>query len=63
METNDINNSNNNETTSLNITDNDVNDILEENGITEDDGILDPEFEEIPEENYYNENQEEEMMI
>lgn len=59
METNDINNSNNNETTSLNITDNDVNDILEENGITEDDGILDPEFEEIPEENYYDENQRE----
>lgn len=57
METNDINNSNNNETTSLNITDNDVNDILEENGITEDDGILDPEFEEISEENYYDENQ------
>lgn len=51
METNDINNSNNNETTSLNITDNDVNDILEENGIIEDDGILDPEFEEISEEN------------
>jgi hypothetical protein len=57
METNDINNSNNNETTSLNITDNDVNDILEENGIIENDGILDPEFEEIPEENYYDENQ------
>lgn len=57
METNDINNSNNNETTSLNITDNDVNDILEENGITEDEGILDPEFEEISEENYYDENQ------
>lgn len=57
METNDINNSNNNETTSLNITDNDVNDILEENGITEDEGILDPEFEEILEENYYDENQ------
>ena len=57
METNDINNSNNNETTSLNITDNDVNDILEENGITENDGILDPEFEEIPEENHYDENQ------
>ena len=57
METNDINNSNNNETTSLNITDNDVNDILEENGITENEGILDPEFEEIPEENYYDENQ------
>nr|DAL92817.1 MAG TPA: ThiF family [Caudoviricetes sp.] len=57
METNDINNPNNNETTSLNITDNDVNDILEENGITEDEGILDPEFEEIPEENYYDENQ------
>ena len=57
METNDINNSNNNETTSLNITDNDVNDILEENGIIEDDGILDPEFEEIPEENNYDENQ------
>lgn len=57
METNDINNQNNNETTSLNITDNDVNDILEENGITEDDGILDPEFEEIPEENHYDENQ------
>ena len=57
METNDINNQNNNETTSLNITDNDVNDILEENGIIENDGILDPEFEEIPEENYYDENQ------
>lgn len=57
METNDINNQNNNETTSLNITDNDVNDILEENGITEDEGILDPEFEEISEENYYDENQ------
>lgn len=57
METNDINNQNNNETTSLNITDNDVNDILEENGITENEGILDPEFEEIPEENYYDENQ------
>lgn len=57
METNDINNSNNNETTSLNITDNDINDILEENGIIENDGILDPEFEEIPEENYYDENQ------
>lgn len=57
METNDINNPNNNETTSLNITDNDVNDILEENGITEDEGILDPEFEEISEENYYDENQ------
>lgn len=57
METNDINNSNNNETTSLNITDNDINDILEENGITEDDGILDPEFEEISEENHYDENQ------
>lgn len=57
METNDINNSNNNETTSLNIIDNDVNDILEENGITEDEGILDPEFEEISEENYYDENQ------
>lgn len=57
METNDINNSNNNETTSLNITDNDVNDILEENGITEDDGVLDPEFEEVLEENYYDENQ------
>lgn len=57
METNDINNQNNNETTFLNITDNDVNDILEENGITEDDGILDPEFEEIPEENHYDENQ------
>lgn len=57
METNDINNQNNNETTSLNITDNDVNDILEENGITEDGGILDPEFEEISEENYYDENQ------
>lgn len=57
METNDINNSNNNETTSLNITDNDVNDILEENGVTEDEGILDPEFEEISEENYYDENQ------
>lgn len=57
METNDINNSNNNETTSLNITDNDVNDILEENGTTEDEGILDPEFEEILEENYYDENQ------
>lgn len=57
METNDINNPNNNETTSLNITDNDVNDILEENGITEDEGILDPEFEEILEENYYDENQ------
>lgn len=57
METNDINNSNNNETTSLNITDNDVNDILEENGITEDEDILDPEFEEISEENYYDENQ------
>ena len=57
METNDINNPNNNETTSLNITDNDVNDILEENGITENEGILDPEFEEIPEENYYDENQ------
>lgn len=57
METNDINNSNNNETTSLNITDNDVNDILEENGITENEGILDPEFEEISEENYYDENQ------
>lgn len=56
METNDINNQNNNETTSLNITDNDVNDILEENGIIENDGILDPEFEEIPEENYYDEN-------
>lgn len=57
METNDINNSNNNEATSLNITDNDINDILEENGITEDDVILDPEFEEIPEENHYDENQ------
>lgn len=57
METNDINNQNNNETTSFNITDNDVNDILEENGIIENDGILDPEFEEIPEENYYDENQ------
>lgn len=57
METNDINNSNNNETTSLNITDNDVNDILEENGIIENEGILDPEFEEISEENYYDENQ------
>lgn len=57
METNDINNQNNNETTSLNITDNDVNDILEENGIIENDGILDPEFEEIPEENHYDENQ------
>lgn len=57
METNDINNPNNNETTSLNITDNDVNDILEENGIIENEGILDPEFEEIPEENYYDENQ------
>lgn len=57
METNDINNQNNNEPTSLNITDNDVNDILEENGIIENDGILDPEFEEIPEENYYDENQ------
>lgn len=57
METNDINNQNNNETTSLNITDNDVNDIFEENGIIENDGILDPEFEEIPEENYYDENQ------
>lgn len=57
METNDINNQNNNEATSLNITDNDVNDILEENGIIENDGILDPEFEEIPEENYYDENQ------
>lgn len=57
METNDINNQNNNETTSLNITDNDVNDILEENDIIENDGILDPEFEEIPEENYYDENQ------
>lgn len=57
METNDINNQNNNEITSLNITDNDVNDILEENGIIENDGILDPEFEEIPEENYYDENQ------
>lgn len=57
METNDINNQNNNETTSLNITDNDVNDILEENGIIENDDILDPEFEEIPEENYYDENQ------
>lgn len=57
METNDINNQNNNETTSLNITDNDVNDILEENGITEDEDILDPEFEEILEENYYDENQ------
>lgn len=57
METNDINNQNNNETTSLNITDNDVNDILEENGIIENDGILDPEFEEILEEIYYNENQ------
>lgn len=57
METNDINNQNNNETTSLNITDNDVNDILEENSIIENDGILDPEFEEIPEENYYDENQ------
>lgn len=56
METNDINNQNNNETTSLNITDNDINDILEENGIIENDGILDPEFEEIPEENYYDEN-------
>lgn len=57
METNDINNPNNNETTSLNITDNDVNDILEENGIIENEDILDPEFEEISEENYYNENQ------
>lgn len=57
METNDINNPNNNETTSLNITDNDVNNILEENGITEDDGVLDPEFEEVLEENYYDENQ------
>lgn len=57
METNDINNQNNNEITSLNITNNDVNDILEENGITEDEGILDPEFEEISEENYYDENQ------
>lgn len=57
METNDINNPNNNETTSLNITDNDVNDILEENGIIENEGILDPEFEEISEENYYDENQ------
>ena len=57
METNDINNQNNNETTSLNITDNDVNDILEENGIIENEGILDPEFEEISEENYYDENQ------
>lgn len=57
METNDINNSNNNETASLNITDNDVNDILEENGITENDGILDPESEEISEENHYDENQ------
>lgn len=57
METNDINNSNNNETTSLNITDNDVNDIFEENGIIENEGILDPEFEEISEENYYDENQ------
>lgn len=57
METNDINNPNNNETTSLNITNNDVNDILEENGIIENEGILDPEFEEISEENYYDENQ------
>lgn len=57
METNDINNPNNNETTSLNITDNDVNDILEENDIIENEDILDPEFEEISEENYYNENQ------
>lgn len=57
METNDINNQNNNETTFLNITDNDVNDILEENGIIENDGVLDPEFEEISEENYYDENQ------
>lgn len=57
METNDINNQNNNETTSLNITDNDVNDILEENDIIENDDILDPEFEEIPEENHYDENQ------
>lgn len=57
METNDINNQNNTENTSTTITDNDLNDILEENGITENDGILDPEFEEIPEENHYDENQ------
>lgn len=57
METNDINNQNNTENTSTTITDNDLNDILEENGITENDGILDPEFEETSEENPWDENQ------
>lgn len=57
METNDINNPNNTENTSITITNNDLNDILEENGITENDGILDPEFEETPEENPWDENQ------
>lgn len=52
METNDINNQNNIENTSTTITDNDLNDILEENGITEDNDILDPEFEDITEENH-----------
>lgn len=57
METNDINNPNNTENTSTTITNNDLNDILEENDITENDGILDPEFEETPEENPWDENQ------
>ncbi len=57
METNDINNQNNTENTSTTITDNDLNDILEENGITENGGILDSEFEETPEENLWDENQ------
>ena len=57
METNNINNLNSTEHTSLVITDNDLDAILEENGITENDDILDPEFEEISEENSWDENQ------
>lgn len=58
METNDINNSNNTENTTSSITDDDLNNILEENGFTEDNGILDPEFEEEPEEEPENESSE-----
>lgn len=57
METNNINNPNSTEHTSPVITDNDLDAILEENGFTENDGILDPEFEETSEENSWDENQ------